>query len=231
MTIRYPAQQRTCRRAAAGFLDLSLDAHPESGLRVCAVGSTLPHKDVMMNGSSQYVLNGADRGRQELAQRWLLQAAPEEQVALNEWSCGVALLVAGRTWDAVRVPYEVLDTSFDADTAPKALRTCVADLRLVGPSFCDPYRPYVYFLVQAGTDRVWPAEEFESVKVECLGGTEPYVRHIGVPPIGRTERPGLFWLMPPDRVACRHVDAAHLLNVLRERLRQSLTEPAHGGVR
>ncbi|CAL9614419.1 hypothetical protein SUDANB1_05697 [Streptomyces sp. enrichment culture] len=165
------------------------------------------------------------------AEQWLLRAAPDEQVARDEWSCGVALLVAGRIWDAVRVPYEVLDPSFDGDTNPATLRTWIASMRLVGPSFCDPYRPYVYFLVQAGTDRVWPAGEFEAVKVECLGGTEPYVRHIGVPRIDRIKRPGPFWLVPPDRVAHRHVDAAHLLNVLRERLRQPVAEPAHGGVR
>jgi hypothetical protein len=231
MTIRCPAAQRTCRRAAAGVLEFSPDVHPKLGVRVCAVGSTLPQKDVIMNGSSLYVLHGADRGRQESAQRWLLQAAPNEQVARGEWGSGVALLVAGRTWDAVRVPYDVLDPSFDGDTPSATLREYVTRLRLIGPSFCDPYRPYVYFLVRAGTDNEWPAEEFDAVKVECLGGTKPYVRHVGVPPVHCTDRPGLFWLVPPDRVAHRHVDAAHLLNVLRDRVRQRSAEPAHGGVR
>lgn len=169
----------------------------------------------------------------ESAEQWLLRAAPDEQAARDEWTRGVALLVAGRTWDAVRVPYGVLDPSLGLDTDPATLRACVARLRLVGPIFCDPYRPYVYFLVQAGTDAEWPAEEFAAVKVECLGGSEPYVRHVGVPPVARTERPGPFWLVPPDRVAYRHVDAAHLLDVLRERLRQAApeAEPARGGVR
>ncbi|MFB0617206.1 hypothetical protein [Streptomyces sp. AGS-58] len=165
-----------------------------------------------MGGSPQH---GSDDARRRAAERWLLRAAPSEETALKEWDSGVAVLVAGHSWDAVRVPYRLLDPTFDYDTEPEALRVCVTRLRLVGPAFCDPYRPYTYFLVPPGSDAHWPREEFVADEVECLGGTEPYVRHVGVPRVDRVKRPGLFWLTPPDTVAFRYVDPTHLLFVLR----------------
>ncbi|CAL9471643.1 hypothetical protein SUDANB145_02839 [Streptomyces sp. enrichment culture] len=179
-----------------------------------------------MSSSSLYVPNDADREHREAARQWLLRAAPDVRGALDEWTRGVALLVAGRSWDAVRVPYTLLDPNFDHDTEPSTLRTWVTRQRLNGPVFCDPYRPFVYFLVPPGTDREWPRDVFKVAGLECLGGTEPYVRHVGVPPVDRTERPGLFWLLAPDGVGFRHVDAGHLIAVLRERQQEKSAEPA-----
>ncbi len=168
-----------------------------------------------------------DYGRREAAQRWLLRAATDVPTALGQWGSGPAVLVAGRGWDAVRVPYEALDPAFDAGTDPTTLRTCLSRLRLIGPAFCDPRRANLYFLVQARTDRQWPHEELSPVDVVCFGGTGPYAHHIGVPRVDRTEPPGLFWLVPLDRVGYRHVDAAHLLGVVRAR-RQAVPELVPG---
>lgn len=184
-----------------------------------------------MNGTTAYRHIGAERGRRETAERWLLRAAPDPALALEEWGRGVAVLVAGQAWDAVRVPYAVLDSTFNRGTQPGELRACVARLGLDGPVFCDPYRPFLYFLVPPGTDRDWPRETLARARIECLGGTEPYVHHVGVPRVDRTERPGLFWLLPPDSGRPRHVDAAHLVDVLCERLGQAAREAAREGAR
>jgi hypothetical protein len=170
-----------------------------------------------MTEPSLYLLNGADRARRKAAEQWLLRAAKDPQDALNEWNRGTAVLVAGRNWDAVRVPYTLLDPAFTYETEPDTLRTLITRLRLVGPSFADPYGSHTYFLVPPRTDKTWPHAELTAIKVECLGATKSYMHHVGVPSLGRTERPGMFWLMPPDSAPFRHVDATHLLAVLRER--------------
>ncbi|MGP2435925.1 hypothetical protein [Streptomyces sp. JW3] len=174
-------------------------------------------------------LDRRDRDRRENAEQWLLRAAPDVRVALDEWTRGVAVLVAGRSWDAVRVPYALLDPAFHRATEPSTLRAWITQQHLVGPSFCDPYRPFAYFLVPPGTDREWPRGTFAvAAGLECLGGTEPYVRHVGVPRTDRTAPPGLFWLMPPDSVGSRYVDARHLISVLRARQQEEPVELVQG---
>jgi hypothetical protein len=145
---------------------------------------------------------------------WLLAAAPHQATVGAEWSqYGVAVLTAGVTWDAVRVPYKILDGTFGHDTAPVVLRARLAALRVEGAVFCTPYR-YVYVLVPPGSDADWP-RDLASAGVECLGGTRPYVRHIGVPRIDRIAPPGPYWLLPPDRVDHRWAEPAALYETLR----------------
>jgi hypothetical protein len=174
------------------------------------------------------MLHGIDRASRNAAEQWLLRAAPDERTA-HQWSQGIALLVAGRTWDIVRVPYNLLDVAFNHETEPEALLACITRLHLVGPAFCDPCRPFVYFLVPPGTDARWPHYEFRRTQIACLGGTNAYEHQVGVPSIDRTQRPGRFWVVPPDNATHRHVDADHLLAVLREKLAEAAT--AAGGVR
>lgn len=176
--------------------------------------------------SSLYVLNGADRARREAAERWLLRAARDKRDALHQWSRGVALLVAGRTWDVVRVPSTMLDPGFDHTTEPAALLSCLTRLRLVGLAFCDPCRPFLYFLVPPGTDVHWPHHEFSRTQIACLGGTHYYEHHVGVPSIDRTQRPGRFWVVPPDSVTHPYVNADHLLAVLRQKQAEAATASA-----
>lgn len=164
-------------------------------------------------------LQGMDRAKRAAAQAWLLgvnaggrpsssQGSP--QMAMTEWTNhGVALLRAGITWDVVRVPYTVLDTDFDGDAEPDALRRRLEELEVSGAVFCDPYRPFLYFMVPPGSDEKWP-RDLASVGVECLGGTRPYIHHVGVPRMDRDKLPGPFWLLPPDNGTRRLVDP-HLL--------------------
>jgi hypothetical protein len=162
------------------------------------------------------MLRGGDRGQRAAAECWLLDAAPNRPTAEAEWASGhgVALLTAGVRWDAVRVPYNVLHPEFDCGTAPEVLRERLAEFEIAGPVFCDPYRPYTYFMVPPGTDRVW-GRDLAAAGVECLGGTQPYVRHVGVPHLGRVAPPGAYWLHPLGTGSLWHVDARRLHTVLR----------------
>ncbi|WP_331733925.1 hypothetical protein OG345_40785 (plasmid) [Streptomyces sp. NBC_01220] len=163
-----------------------------------------------------HALSGAERARRTQAHNWLLAAAPHLPTAMTEWNTqGVALLTAGATWDVVRAPYALLDPAFERTTEPDALRHRLAVLEVAGSVFCDPYRPHFYFMVPAGTDREWP-RTLGTAAVECLGGTKPYIHHVGVPRLDRAGQPGPFWLTPPDCDGPRHVNAPHLYEVLQE---------------
>lgn len=160
-------------------------------------------------------LSGAERARRTTAHSWLLAAASDRHTAATEWDAhALALLTAGVTWDAVRVPYALLDPDFDRSTEPAELRRRLEEFKVSGSVFCDPYRPHLYFMVPAGTDRDWP-RTLAPVGVECLGGTRPYIHHVGVPRLDRVEPPGPYWLTPPDSGDRRHVVAHHLYEVLR----------------
>jgi hypothetical protein len=148
------------------------------------------------------------------AQEWLYAAARHRHVAADEWQQhGFALLTAGIMWDAVRVPPRILDPSLETDSEPGRVRRLLHELKLFGPVFSDPYRPFLYFLVPPGTDRTWP-RTFVKANVACLGGTPPYVHHVGVPRIDRIAPPCQFWMTPPDGTG-RSVDPANLYRVLR----------------
>lgn len=158
---------------------------------------------------------GADRTRGETAHHWLLRSAPHHQHAGTEWNhSGITLLRAGVNWDAVRAPYETF--GLDRDAPAEALRRRMTELEVTGPLFCDPYRPYVYALVPPATDSDWP-QDLTAAGYPCLGGTSPYVHHVGVPAPYRTAPPGCFWLTPPDPGGKVHVDPDRLCLVLRER--------------
>jgi hypothetical protein len=162
-------------------------------------------------------LPGADRARRVDAENWLLRAAMSPQTALAEWADqGVAVLTAGLMWDVVRVPYAVLDAAFDHATGPEELRRRLAEVKVTGAVFCDPYRPNLYVMVPPGTDKHWPNRSHPR-DVECLGGTPPYIHHVAVPRLERATPPGPFWLLPPDRVPHRLADPQHLHEVLHAR--------------
>ncbi|MFD5568989.1 hypothetical protein [Streptomyces cadmiisoli] len=161
-----------------------------------------------------YVLPRPERERRAAAYEWLLTAAPDRQTAISEWrSPGVALLTAGVEWDAVRVPYDVLHPGFDRATTLQELVQRLGELKVGGSAFCDPYRPFMYLLVPPRTDKDWP-RDLASARVECLGGTQPYVHHVGVPRLESVAPPGPFWLTPPDVIPQRHADPEHLYAVL-----------------
>ncbi|MER6386182.1 hypothetical protein [Streptomyces sp. NPDC001250] len=160
------------------------------------------------------VLRGEARVRRAQAEQWMLQAAESCNTAGMEWTDqGVAVLTAGRVWDVVRAPYTVLSRDFDRGTDPQQLRRRVDALQVSGAVFCDSYRPFLYFLVPPGTDQHWP-HDGGPAGVECLGGTRPYIHHIGVPRLDYISPPGLFWLVPPDNGGPRLTDPAHLYKVL-----------------
>ncbi|MGW2445784.1 hypothetical protein [Streptomyces sp. NPDC001675] len=160
-------------------------------------------------------LTGEARTHRAEAEQWMLQATDTPHTAAMEWTTHqVALLTAGRVWDAVRLPYVLLRPDFERDTRPEELRRRVAELQVEGAMFCDPYRPFLYVLVPPGTDRRWP-DDLAPAGVECMGGTAPYIRHVGVPRLDLLAPPGLFWLVPPDSGGRRLADAQHLYEVLR----------------
>ncbi|MFG2950493.1 hypothetical protein [Streptomyces adustus] len=162
-----------------------------------------------------HALREADRARWADAEAWLLRAAPSPQTAAMEWArhC-VAVLAAGQKWDVVRVPYAVLHPDFGLDTTPDKLRHQVSELKMSGSMFCDPYRPYLYVMVPPGTDKTWPYDS-SPAGVECLGGTRPFIHHVGVPSLDRLAPPGLFWLIPPYSLDSPLADPEHLKQVLR----------------
>ncbi|REE61431.1 hypothetical protein BX257_4009 [Streptomyces sp. 3212.3] len=168
-----------------------------------------------MTTNAQPPLYGIDdRQRRATAHQWLLAAATNRHVANAEWTDQrVALLTAGRHWDAIRMPYKALGAEMERDAEPELLRDRLEELQVSGPVFCDPYRPFLYFLVPPGTDREWP-REIARRGAECLGGTRPYVHHIGVPRLDVLAPPGLFWLSAPDGFG-ELVDPQHLVQALR----------------
>ncbi|WP_330462113.1 hypothetical protein [Streptomyces sp. NBC_00775] len=162
------------------------------------------------------VLRGEDRERRAVAEAWLSQAATSREAAGMEWTeQGVALLTAGIVWDAVRLPYAPLGADLDRDADPDQLHRRLDELRVTGPVFCDPYRPHLYVLVPPGTDREWP-RTLAPAGVECLGGTRPYIHHVGVPRLDLISPPGPYWVTLPDGTG-HLTDPQHLFQVLRAR--------------
>ncbi|MFC4500546.1 MULTISPECIES: hypothetical protein [Streptomyces] len=187
------------------------------------------------SGFPWHPLRGQDRVRRAQAEGWLLAAAhfdrkraPEaERAAIHDWERGtVALLTAGVTWDVVRVPYNALSPGFSRDTNPDELRQRLADLKVHGAAFCDPYRPYLYVMVPAGTDREWPARQLADV--ECMGSSKAYIHHVGVPRVDRIAPPGLYWLTSPDAEGPHYADWQHLFAVLRDLQDQAEARAASG---
>jgi hypothetical protein len=86
----------------------------------------------------------------------------------------------------------------------------------------------MYFLVPPGTDKGWPLD-LVPAGVEILGGTEPYVRHVGVPSLSQIRRPGPFWVHPLDRGARWHVDPQHLYAVLHALVNETAAQSEASG--
>ncbi|MFF5860892.1 hypothetical protein ACFY8B_35745 [Streptomyces sp. NPDC012751] len=175
-------------------------------------------------------LPGTPGQRRQAAQTCLLRSADDPGKAAGEWrSWGFALLTAGVTWDAVRADYDVLHPDFDRSTDRDRLAERVDELSLVGPVFCDPYRRCAYFLVPPGTDKWWT--EAKTLTVECLGGTRPCMRWVGVPVLDRIRPPSYFWLVPPDCASRQYVDPNHLHKVLHAALSSEPVQQMAEGVR
>ncbi|MFF4750516.1 hypothetical protein ACWD5R_17885 [Streptomyces sp. NPDC002514] len=157
---------------------------------------------------------GTPQERRAAAEAWLHRSATT--VIDDDWAHDVVLLTAGIAWDAVRLPYTVLDPDADVGTPPDAMRVTLKRLRLAGPVFCDPYRDCLYVMVPPGTDRGWPSRLVDA-GVECLGRNGRLGHYVGVPVLDRTEPPGPYWLAAPDVVAFRYVDPHRLRQVLDDR--------------
>ncbi|MET8957659.1 hypothetical protein ACWEO4_41005 [Streptomyces sp. NPDC004393] len=171
-----------------------------------------------MTGAGQQAplvpLRGADQAQRAAAETWMYRAAKSRQEAGTEWrQQGIALLTAGIVWDVVRVPYAPLGADLERDAEPEQLRRRLQELHVPGPVFCDPYRPYLYVLVPPGTDREWP-RTLAAAGVECLGGTRPYIHHVGVPRLDLISPPGPYWLTLPDGTG-RLTDPQHLFQMIR----------------
>jgi hypothetical protein len=116
------------------------------------------------------------------AVEWLAAAAPDPDICRWEWersSSGIALLPAGRIWDALIVPGELGRITLDVL------------LRLVpepGPVLADSGDSRVGFFVPPGTAARWVGT---GVRTAGPGAW------LAVPHPGRTGR-GLRWLVPPD---------------------------------
>ncbi|MGY9065706.1 hypothetical protein [Streptomyces sp. CAS3] len=154
--------------------------------------------------------------RRTQATLWMLKAAESQEAVGREWrQRGVALMAAGIVWDVVRTPYSALGRGFDRCIDPRELRSQVQEMG-VGAVWCDPFRPFLYFMVPPGTDRHWPSD-MSQAGLDCLGGTPPYTRHTGVPRLDRLSPPGHYWLVPPDYGGDVLADPVHLHKELRER--------------
>jgi hypothetical protein len=90
----------------------------------------------------------------------------------------VELMAAGRSWDAVRV------LSHIAHVVHSRLGTGS------GAVIEDPYGMHLYWLVRPGTADGWNLPQHF---VEIRGTTS----YVAVPPVHRTDGPGLRWIVPP----------------------------------
>ncbi|MDF2271555.1 hypothetical protein P2Q00_39910 [Streptomyces coacervatus] len=145
----------------------------------------------------------------ELAAQWLALAHPSPRAARGEWSSAakLAVLPLGRTFDAVRIPEDVVHAAAQSDE-PSTTGSWLAR-HLSGPVIRDPgFRRY-YVLVPPGTAQAWRARD-----TECLGdGT-----YLGVPRTDRIEvdeRAPLaaYWSVPmarPGRL-CQAADVLELV--------------------
>ncbi len=149
----------------------------------------------------------------EALARWLLLAAGDPSTAVHEWATrGVALLACGRTFDAVRVPCDlvrVATAATDDASAATVLRTALNG----GPVFTDRTTRQTYALTAPGA---WPPGRMP--QVEHLG-TGYY---LGVPrPDLPTGRNRTQWAGPVDRYACPAAPLRALLARGLERLHRA----------
>ncbi|MFJ2898640.1 hypothetical protein ACIO87_27580 [Streptomyces sp. NPDC087218] len=119
----------------------------------------------------------------EAAVEWLVSVAPDPDACRREWARdprGIALLPAGRRWDALILPGELGRPTLDVLT------------RLIdrpGPVFADSGEARIGFLVPPGTVAHWVGT---GVRGAGRGAW------IVVPYPGRTAAGGVRWLIPPD---------------------------------
>ncbi|MEV6791228.1 hypothetical protein AB0M87_04325 [Streptomyces sp. NPDC051320] len=104
---------------------------------------------------------------------------------------GVELVAGGRSWDAVRIPY-----SFGVSVVERLGEYC-------GGVIQDGYAHTLYWLIKPGAADNW--EPIPGSSVTILGATS----YVAVPPVRRTEGPGLWWKVP--LLAVRYLTDADLL--------------------
>lgn len=138
-------------------------------------------------------------------ERWLASAHPSPSAVRREWSgvAKLALIPLGGTFEAVRVPEEIVHGAVGCD-APSQVADRLAQRLRGGPVIHDSgFRRY-YALVPPGTAQAWLASA-----AECLGkGT-----YLGVPRADRTEprkSTPSYWAVPLDR-RCRLCSVADVL--------------------
>ncbi|MFE9662976.1 hypothetical protein [Streptomyces sp. NPDC005955] len=151
----------------------------------------------------------------EALARWLLLAAEDRSTALTEWaSRGVALLACGRTFDAVRVPCDLVRVATGAADDARAaavLRTALNG----GPVFLDRTTRQTYVLTACGT---WATDRMP--QVEHLGAGY----YLGVPRLDLAAgRRRSHWAGPVDRYACPTAPLHTLLVHGLQRLRRAET--------
>ncbi|MCN9241886.1 hypothetical protein NGF19_13975 [Streptomyces sp. RY43-2] len=140
--------------------------------------STLTDKQLAVQG-----VDLATRRERGLAvSRWLLSAAEDPVQACTDWrEHGVALLAAGETFGAVRIPGELMrvaaKTGDDEDVDEFLLRVLRG-----GPVFRDRISDAYYALVSESTARRWNPQAWPGVA--CLGRD----CYLGVPALD----PGLW---------------------------------------
>lgn len=116
---------------------------------------------------------------------WLARTHTRPDIAYSEWAAtGVALLPLGWLVDAVRIPTDTIAVRPESGDPG----SYVAEM-LDGPIIVDPGR-WIYALVEGGTAAMWSCEG-----VTVLGKGS----WLGVPELGRTAPPGVYWAALPRR--------------------------------
>ncbi|MER7047712.1 hypothetical protein [Streptomyces jumonjinensis] len=117
--------------------------------------------------------------------QWLAESLDQPEIAWEGWRKGPqTMLPAGRRFDAVRIPAELVHAA--ADSAIHATVAEYLTAALDGPVICDPARWY-YALVPPDTTESWTCG-----LARCLG-TGAW---IGVPHTDLTKHTQLHWCVP-----------------------------------
>ncbi|MGW0657064.1 hypothetical protein ACWD4T_51740, partial [Streptomyces umbrinus] len=93
-------------------------------------------------------------------------------------TCGTWIAPAGKVWDAVRL------------SPPLGLQALNAVTGNLGAVIMGPGDRGMYFLVPPGTTHAWNLP-----RTAALGQTS----HVVLPPDGREQPPGPYWLISPQR--------------------------------
>ncbi|MFF1480189.1 DUF6415 family natural product biosynthesis protein [Streptomyces sp. NPDC058301] len=124
--------------------------------------------------------------------QWLASAHPTPATACHEWRFGgIAMLPSGRAFDTVRISAAIIHAAAQSGDSFAVSRYLEGVLN--GPVIHDAYDTSVwyYVLVPLGSCAQHTAPD-------ALRLT-PDTTWMGVPEVHRTVRPGVYWLIPPQR--------------------------------